>query len=351
MTTHSRRKWTHILAMFGMLPLPGVSAGQSNPAPAVVPGQPYVSAQATDSSGRTITYYLSEQTADAALPLVLYVQGSGAVSLFNSDSTGRVYGTMGHGTVHDVFADIARILVVEKPGVGYLDNPASAQSASIAFHQEHTLDRWTDALRSALGDGCMQRGVACERGVLVIGHSEGGIAAARLAGTSSAVTHAAVLAGEGPTQLFSLLRLAGSGDLFARHGDTPADREEYLIREWNKVLADPTRSDRFFFGHPYRRWSTFLQTSTAAELTRRSIPVFIGQGTADRAVDPESADVLFTMLAAGGRDVCYSRIEGADHSFAHAAGDDWSTILRQLRVWFIDEQRGTDRLLCSPPRS
>jgi dipeptidyl aminopeptidase/acylaminoacyl peptidase len=64
--------------------------------------------------------------------------------------------------------------------------------------------------------------------------------------------------------------------------------------------------------------------------------VFIAQGTADRALDPASADVLFASLAARGRDVCYSRVPEADHSFALPAANGWEGVLLQVRHWFAD---------------
>jgi pimeloyl-ACP methyl ester carboxylesterase len=316
----------------------------------VIPGQPYHAYQVVDSLGRTVQFYLSEAESRRQLPLVVFVQGSGASSLFRDAGNGRVAGTMGHSTVQDVFAEVARVLLVEKPGVTYLDSPRSVEEAPTAFHREHTLERWAVALRAAIGNACSREGIACEAGLLVIGHSEGGVAAARVAATESAVTHTALLAGEGPTQLYSLLRLARTGDFFARHGASAADREAYLLRQWQSILQDPDATDRFFFGHPYRRWSSFLATSPASELQRSRSRVFIAQGTADRAVTPESADVLFSTLAARGRDVCYSRVEGADHSFALPSANGWEDVLGQVKAWFLGIAPASPVWTCSAGR-
>lgn len=325
------------LTGIGVSPPAVLHAQERTSTPAMIPGQPYHAFTTSDSLGRTIRYYLSEQPDRNDLPLLLYIQGSGAGSLFRESADGRVSGAMGHNTVRDVFEGAARVLLVEKPGVAYLDDPVSVESAASAFHIEHTLDRWAHALRVAMRDACSRTDLDCSRGVIVIGHSEGGVVAARVALSLPAVTHVAMLAGEGPTQLYSLLVLAREGVFFQRAGETPESRIDYLLREWRGVLANPDAHDRFFFGHPYRRWSSFLSTSPLRELEGTQARIFIAQGTADLAVSPESADVLFASLTSIGKDVCYTRQEGADHSFSRPDRDGWMEVMEQVRAWFLGQ--------------
>lgn len=316
-------------------------------APASIPGQPYLGFTVSDSLGRGIQAYVSEDHGGRALPLVLYVQGSGAGSLFRRHESGRVGGAFGHSTVGDVFSGTARVLLVEKPGVSYLDDETPTSEARSEFREEHTLDRWTVALEGAITGACSRAEIACDEGVLVIGHSEGGVAAARLAARSPAITHVALLAGEGPTQLYSLIALAREGVFFTQHGDDAPARIAHLLREVREVLRDPDAADRMFFGHPFRRWSSFLSSSPLDELRSTDARVFIGQGTADRAVSPGSADVLFASLAAEGKDVCYARIEGADHNFRSSGGDGWMSVLETVRDWAVGAGAVGAGLLCT----
>jgi hypothetical protein len=67
-------------------------------APPVIPGQPYHSYQVLDTLGRTVQFYLSEAKPGRRLPLVVFVQGSGASSLFRDAGNGHVTGASGtHG--------------------------------------------------------------------------------------------------------------------------------------------------------------------------------------------------------------------------------------------------------------
>ena len=103
-----------------------------------------------------------------------------------------------------------RVLVVEKPGVSFLDEPkqpGTATEASKEFLEEHTLPRWGEANAAALKAVLAQPDIDASR-VLVTGHSEGGIVAARVAGELSKVTHVSPVGCGGATQLFSLAELA-----------------------------------------------------------------------------------------------------------------------------------------------
>jgi hypothetical protein len=112
--------------------------------------QPYTRYLVHDRFGRDVTFFLSEAPSGvtAPLPLVVYVQGSGCGSAF-ALRDGRITPTFGRITVEEAFAGRARVLVVDKPGVTYLDQPAACTSLA-AFYREHTLDRWAVAVESAL---------------------------------------------------------------------------------------------------------------------------------------------------------------------------------------------------------
>jgi pimeloyl-ACP methyl ester carboxylesterase len=270
-----------------------------------------------DSFDRTITFYLSsplEGQEIKRLPLALLIQGSGCQSLW------RKRGEQITGGQQNLLRAAAkgrvRVLVVEKPGVKFLDEakrPGSAEGASEEFLNEHTLPRWAEANRAAMRAAWTLPGVDSSK-TLVVGHSEGGIVAALLAAEMPEVTHVASLAGGGPTQLYSLAESRG----LARADDKPGDankRIESMYREWAEVQKDPDSRTKFWLGHPHRRWSSFLKTSVAAELLRSKAKVFLAQGDRDASVPPTAHDVLIAELRASGRDVVAERVEDADHGF------------------------------------
>lgn len=129
--------------------------------------------------------------------------------------------------------------------------------------------------------------------VLVVGHSEGGHIACRVAkDLPGIVTHVACAAGCGPTFLFDIIMLARRGAYFGEVSDKPEERVQYVLDEWRRIQAEPMNTKKRFFGHSYRYWAACLASSPMEHLEKVDAKIYIAQGTEDKAVDPVSADVL-----------------------------------------------------------
>jgi pimeloyl-ACP methyl ester carboxylesterase len=261
-----------------------------------------------DRYKRRISFFLS-QPVEAEVPLVLYVQGSGCHSLFRRDGSGRLRG--GHQLLLlRAAAERARLLAVEKPGVPFLHHPESggtSEACPRTFLEQHTLPRWVGALRAALDVSMSSAGTA-RSPILVVGHSEGAIVAANLAAADPRISHVALLSGSGPTQLYDLLTVTRR-----RSGTDGGDAAvQTMLSEYDAIRLDPEGVD-IVWGHPHRRWTSFLATSTLEELRRSSARIFLAHGTADDTVPIESFDMMCAELHRDGRDITIERIEGADH--------------------------------------
>jgi pimeloyl-ACP methyl ester carboxylesterase len=285
---------------------------EADPTPLGIPFQRYT---VKDSFNRKITFYLSLPSKnEGKQPVALFIQGSGCQSLFKKQGE-KVTGGYQNILLREAGGRV-RILVVEKPGVNFLDAPArpgTAAGALVEFLKEHTLPRWAEANIAALRAVWTLPGIDAAN-TLVIGHSEGGIVAARVAAELPQVTHVASIAGGGPTQLFDLAEIRGRD----RPDDKPGDGERRVrdvYYEWANIQKDPDSISKFWLGHPYRRWSSFLKQSVTEELLRTKARIYLAQGTSDTSVSVMAHDVLVAELQARGRDVTAERIEGADHGF------------------------------------
>lgn len=346
-------------------PQPQVFPGIETPAPtplplmghavkdlAAVPGSTFVRHFTTDELGRTIVFYVREPQVQsevaAKLPVVLYVQGSGSQSVFSrveKDGVVRAAASGGQGAIAKAAGERAIVVIAEKPGVRFMESPSrpgSAEEASPEFREEHTLPRWSEAVSAALKASLTLPEADASR-VLVVGHSEGGLVACKVAADNPAVSHVATLAGGGATQLFDLIELARQGHMGG--GRDPESRVKSLLDQWENVLRAPDSATNDFLGHPHRRWTTFLATSPLEELKKTNAKVFIGQGLDDRAVFPVSADMLFATMKAIGRDPTYSRVPG-DHGFmvydadGKPKGDGWMEMHTQVAEWFLGPDLG-----------
>jgi len=271
-----------------------------------------------DALGRTVVLYLAlPAPAEGELrPLALFVPGSGCHSLFRTDAQGRIAGGY-QALLCQAAAGRARVLAVEKPGVEYLDDPGSDGSAlgcRPELHAEHTLDRWAEALRAAVAAARTLPGVDVGR-LLAAGHSEGATAVAALAAREPAATHVASLAGSGPTQLFDLVEAARRPRQPDEAAEAAERRVEAVYATLAAIRANPDSAIDFAWGHPYRRWSSFLATSTLDELLRTHARLYLAHGDLDATVPIAAHDVLRAELARHGRDVTADRRPGADHGF------------------------------------
>jgi dipeptidyl aminopeptidase/acylaminoacyl peptidase len=304
---------------------------------------PFERFHVVDRHGRTLDCYLSKPPKNhdgKPLPLVLCIGGSGGQSLFM-----KVGDRVGGGfqmIALKAARGRARILCVEKPGVKFLEQlerPGSALGTSAEFRREHTLDRWRDANVDAVKALRKLPGVDLTR-LLALGHSEGADVVGHVAAElPEVVTHAAPLAGGGPTQLFGLAELATR----PQPGDTTdavEKRRDAFYREWDRVRADPDSIDAMWMGHPHRRWTTFLAKSPIEALCRSKAKVYLAHGTEDTSVPIADFDVARAELKARGRAVVAERLIGVDHGYAKP-GDPpgppkgFEELLGRVFGWFL----------------
>lgn len=301
-----------------------------------IPFQRYTT---VDGLGRTITFYLSRSKGEKALPLILFIGGSGCQSLFQKYGE-NIGGGMQNLLLKEVGAK-ARVVCVEKPGVKFLDAgspPGTANQASEEYLKQHTLPSWGEANLAALQACWKLEGIDMSK-TLVLGHSEGALTASFVASKLPEVTHVAPLAAAGPTQLYSLMELAAT----ARPSDKPGDatkRRDKVLANWHQILKDPDSTSKFWMGHPYRRWHSFLQYNSIDLLKASKAKIYLAHGSEDKASYIGELDVLRAELAVQGRDFIAERIEGADHSYRMkdeppSEIQGLSTLLNRIVTWFL----------------
>jgi predicted esterase len=293
--------------------------------PVVIDWEKYLSFQqyhTKDALGRTISFYVAKHASDNEnVPLVLYIQGSGATSVFQKNEKG-----LWCGTNYDIYLNPlknrARLMVVEKPGVSLFDRGADdGENWPQEFLFEHTLERWTEAINAAIKAAQRLPGIS-DRDLLLIGHSEGAQVATHVAFTNPSVTHIAGIAGNGPTQLFDLLLAVQKDCAVQSKGAQPGDpafltssmATESVMRKWKDIVADKDSTTKFMSGHPYRRWYSFCSNSPMQDLLNCSTNLYIVHGTEDTSAPITSFDVLLAELAAHNRPFTAERIDGVDHS-------------------------------------
>ena len=294
-----------------------------------VPGTVFHRYSAKDQLGRTITFYLSERSVDRSIPLLVFVQGTGCSSLFQRQNGRIMQGAF--VLLLGVTRGRARVLIIEKPGVQFLDSqtdPDDAKTCRPEFLAEHTLDRWTAAIVASIKAAHQLPGIDGSR-TLVIGGSEGGVVAVHVTNVMPSVTYAASIAGGGPNHLFVL------ADYVRRDG---LDPEVEVYGCWAKILRDPDSTTEFCWGQPYRLWSSLLRTSLTQECLQSRAALYLVHGTADEKSSIAAFDVMRAELAAKQRKAVFERIEGAGHSLTRSGErpeDGLTAAFGRIVDWFL----------------
>ena len=297
--------------------------------------QPYYRYSLATSNSDSLIFYLSENNSNQSLPLIIYVQGSGNTSLFRKDVSGRIIPQAGHIGLVEQLNNKARLLIVEKPGVQTFQQ----DDHNPEFDQRFSLDSWVKQIKNA-AEYVLNNQLANRSRVMVIGHSEGGVVSATLSKQMNPIiTHTAILAGEGLSQLFSLYMLASKGQSFYQEEKDAGKRVDSLMSVWNDILRDPLSTQKKFWGFTYLRWSSMLKTSVYDELLRCKGKVLIVQGEEDVHVTPENAIALYAGLKSKGLDVDLNMIKDADHSFNLISTKEslWNEVLAKCVTWFLTD--------------
>jgi dienelactone hydrolase len=294
-----------------------------------VVGTPFHRYSTQDQLGRTITFYLSNGSTDRSLPLAVFVQGSGCASLFHRQGERIMQGAF--VLLLDATRGRARVLVVEKPGVQFLDkqaDPADAKTCPAEFLAEHTLDRWTEAIVASIKAAHQLPGIDGSK-TLLIGGSEGGVVAVHATNVMPSVTHVASIAGGGPNHLFVL------ADFMRRNG---LDPEVEVYGCWAKILRDPESTTESCWGQPYRLWSSLLKTSLTRECLESRAALYLIHGTADEQSTIAAFDAMRAELAAKQRKAVFERIEGANHALTRPnehPEDGLTAAFGRIMDWFV----------------
>lgn len=283
----------------------------------------------------SVTFYLSENNSTTKLPLLIYIQGSGNNSLFNKTNDGKIYPTTGHMTWFDNSQSKIRILIVEKPGVHFLQISGENE----LFDRTFSLNTWSERIKSVIQYVTKNENIDTEK-IMIVGHSEGGLVAAKVANKlANTISNVAILAGEGPSQLYSLYKLTEAGELFYTQNPDKQTRLDSLNKAWERIQEDPNSTIEKFWGLTYLRWFTFLKTSVMEQLHGYNGKILIVQGTNDKNVFPESANILYADLKSKGKNVTLDLVEGADHSFNFVNDmnrNGWSEVSKKCLAWFLN---------------
>ena len=235
--------------------------------------------------GEAIYYSIQPDLAGTIETVVFFYGGSGCVSWKNH---------------LPVFADEmgieAKYLALNKRHVG--DSGSSLDQCGNSFHEQNDPRQWMSEYMEFISTTLKQM-PARPRNVVLVGISEGGAVAARVARARNDITHLIVIGDGGWSMRDNLGVLMG---------------QEAVSREWPKIASEPNNTEKSWLGNPFRYWFDVMDYSPMDDYLALEIPVIIAIGERDRSVPSASAlDVQKNALAAGKNNIGVVVYPGADH--------------------------------------
>lgn len=186
-------------------------------------------------------------------------------------------------------------------------------SCSTAFHARNTPRQWMADYMEFISrtlDEAPQRW----KKVVLVGGSEGGALAARVARSRADITHLIVVGDGGWSMRENLSSLMGA---------------EAVEAAWKDIARHPDSTQKTWLGHPYRYWFDTFDHAPLGDYLALDIPVLIGFGERDRSVPAASAhDVLRVAHAAGKKNIGLVVYPGADHRLDADGRDFLAEFLR-----------------------
>jgi hypothetical protein len=273
-----------------------------------------------------INYYVTEKGIDHDKPLVFMVSGTRGLPVMlvvkEGDRSIRL-GTIPPDQIK-AFSDQYHVAFLGKPGTPFCDTfevdrinpmqnledypPSDEYIEKCGLDWEiaasiRVLDRLADQLPNYTGR------------VIAIGLSEGGQLVPRLAAEYDGITHLVCVATSTLNQFFSTiinLRMdAAAGHITHREAQREIDSLFDVCRD---IYADPESTEKWYYGHPYKRWGSYCSDIPLEHLVRLDIPILHVKGTADRNSPVLHSDyVMLEFLRLGKTNLTYRTFPGVDH--------------------------------------
>ena len=209
-----------------------------------------------------------------------------------------------------------KVYALEKEGV----SPGEfGFGCSAEFWNSYTLDRMTERNLDML-QFVMDRHGAALAGV--IGTSEGGPIAIKLAASRPDIPRLAVIGAGGMTMREALTVLA-------RRRNQESDLDSLL----SQIDQDPLATDRFVLGMTHAYWTSVLDDDPTPDLKALRVPVLVVIGAQDQNVPVDSARKAAAVLRHGD----LWEVEGADHVFNSPTGNRRAEVMQAVGQFFQTE--------------
>ena len=274
----------------------------------------------TDSKLKTFEIHVTKSTSSLKKPLLIYMDGSGNSPIYYKTKSGK-YST-------SIPLDIAKyakdyyVVLISKPSIPFSDSLQYAPSGrkfypiSDFYKERYSLD-WRAETASMAINFLIKKLPIDKNKIIVMGYSEGSQVAPKIAVLNKKVTNVVCFVGNALNQLYDFIietRLeAVRNKISSAQSQKVVDS---LYNEFEKIYANPTATNRTWFGETYLKWSSFSKTTPLENMLKLKIPILYIAGGKDNnqtILDMDYAKLEF--LRKGKNNLIYKVYPDCDHYF------------------------------------
>ena len=265
-----------------------------------------------------VNYYLTVDSTNFKKPLLVYLDGSGAYPLFQSFEGG--YGStvvLDYQTLQNDY----RILLISKPGVPFIDKVESDETGFPLYkepveYKKNLSFNWRLESTDVIIKNMIRENKVDTSKVVVIGFSEGAQVAPSLARKNKYISHLILFGGNGLNQFIDPIINARMKATRGEISEIDAQKEvDSLFLEYQKIYTDPTNTEKEWWGHTYKRWSSFTERDPYKDLLELDIPIYMANGSLDENSVISADYIKLEFIKHKKENLTYKTYPNYDHQF------------------------------------
>ena len=283
--------------------------------------------QIKDAQLGDIHFYVTEKGIDQEKPLLFVVSGCRGLPVMlvvKSGEKSLKLGTVPPDQINN-FSDKFHVSLISKAGTPFCDTLMAEEINPMKNFEDYQPSaeyiqncgmEWEVQASSIVIDSLYHKLPISGKKIIAIGFSEGGRLVTSLAAENQKITHLVSVVSGGLNQFYSSIinkRIdAATGKITHQAAQTEIDS---LFAVYEKIYRDPHATERWYYGHPYKRWGSFCTDIPLEHLVKLDIPIFFLNGSADRSTPILQADyVKLEFLRLGKTNLTYHVMPGVEHS-------------------------------------
>lgn len=228
-----------------------------------------------------------KSTIEKKKPLLIFIHGSGNEPTFAYHRDLKTYSWAAFMEVGK-YKDKFHIIFVGKPGVPLFDtvqkdpiNFRTSYKPTKEFNKQYSLE-WRAETASLIIDKALKLLPVESSEIVVIGHSQGGQVAPKVAVLNKKVTHCVLLNCNSLNHLYDFVmqeRLAAlKGEKTFEESQKNIDS---LFADYKCIFAEPNSRTKFFDEETYYRWASFSDETPLENMLKLKIPIYVIAGGKD----------------------------------------------------------------------